>query len=104
MAPKWDPNHIFDAEALRKPLGSLLERSWKLLDPKSSTLERLLGAPREISKQVSKKRGVPIEGWLCNKYLTDLEFWRLRAPWGAESTVKYRAGGLWANAAIRAAP
>ena len=36
---KWDPNRIFDAEALRKPLGSLLERSWRLMEPKKVTLE-----------------------------------------------------------------
>ena len=39
MGPKWDPNRIFDAEALRKPLGGLLERSWRLLEPKKVSLE-----------------------------------------------------------------
>ena len=39
MGPKWDPNRIFDAEALRKPLGSLLERSWRPLEPKKVSLE-----------------------------------------------------------------
>ena len=39
MGPKWDPNRIFDAEAFRKPLGGLLERSWKLLEPKKVSVE-----------------------------------------------------------------
>ena len=43
MGPKWVPNRIFDAEALRKPLGALLERSWTLLEPKKTNLEPLLG-------------------------------------------------------------
>ena len=30
MASKLAPNRIFDAEAVRKPLGALLERSWWL--------------------------------------------------------------------------
>ena len=40
MGPKWGPNRIFDAEALRKRLGSLLERSWKLLEPKKQSWNR----------------------------------------------------------------
>ena len=32
------PNLIFDAEALEKPLESLLERSWRLLEPKKDPL------------------------------------------------------------------
>ena len=43
MGPKRGPNRIFDAEALRKPLGALLERSWTLLEPKKTNLEPLLG-------------------------------------------------------------
>ena len=39
MSPELDPNRIFDAEALKKPLGGLLERSWRLLEPKKVTLE-----------------------------------------------------------------
>ena len=39
MGPKSDPNRIFDAEALRKPLEGLLERSWRLLEPKKVSLE-----------------------------------------------------------------
>ena len=39
MGPKLDPNRIFDAEALRKPLGGLLERSWRPLEPKKVSLE-----------------------------------------------------------------
>ena len=34
MGPKRGPNRIFDAEALGKPLGTLLERSWALLERK----------------------------------------------------------------------
>ena len=37
--PERDPNRIFDAEALRKPLGGLLERSWRPLEPKKVSLE-----------------------------------------------------------------
>ena len=44
MFPKWDPNRIFDAEALRKPLESLLDRSWRLLEPKKRSLGSLLAA------------------------------------------------------------
>ena len=40
MDPKSDPNRIFDGEALRKPLGGLLERSWKLLEPKKVSQDR----------------------------------------------------------------
>ena len=36
---KWVPNRIFDAEALGKPLGTLLERSWRPLEPKKVSLE-----------------------------------------------------------------
>ena len=39
ISPKYGPNHIFDAEALRKPLGGLLERSWRPLEPKTISLE-----------------------------------------------------------------
>ena len=38
--PKLVPNRIFDAEALEKPLESLLERSWRLLEPKKSSRSR----------------------------------------------------------------
>ena len=40
MGPKSDPNRIFDAEALRKALGGLLERSWRLLEPKKQSWNR----------------------------------------------------------------
>ena len=40
--PKLVPNRIFDAEALRKPLESLLERSWRPQEPKKRSWERLL--------------------------------------------------------------
>ena len=38
--PKLVPNLIFDAEALEKPLDSLLEHSWRLLEPKKKSLDR----------------------------------------------------------------
>ena len=38
---KLVPNRIFDAEALRTPLESLLERSWKRQEPKKRSWERL---------------------------------------------------------------
>ena len=44
MGPKWGPNRNFDAEGVRKPPGSLLERSWTLLEPKKVIGDRLLGA------------------------------------------------------------
>ena len=44
IGPKWGPNRIFDAEALRDPLEDLLERSWKLLEPTKAKLESLLAA------------------------------------------------------------
>ena len=39
MRSNLAPNRIFDAEAFRKPLESLLERSWKPLEPKKVSLE-----------------------------------------------------------------
>ena len=39
MGPKWGPNRIFDAEPPRKPLGGLLERSWRPLEQKEVSLE-----------------------------------------------------------------
>ena len=39
MGPTSDPNRIFDAKAFRKPLGGLLERSLRPLEPKKVTLE-----------------------------------------------------------------
>ena len=36
-----------------RPLGSLLERSWRPPGPKKRSFERLLGAPRGISREVS---------------------------------------------------
>ena len=54
MGSKWDPNRIFDAEALRKPLGGLLERSWRLLEPKKQSWNRswpLLEASRDSFHQ-----------------------------------------------------
>ena len=42
--PERDPNRIFDAGAFRKPLESLLKRSWRLLKPKKGANEPLLAA------------------------------------------------------------
>ena len=44
MVPKWGPNRILDAKALRNPLEDLLERSWTLLEPKKVILDSLLAA------------------------------------------------------------
>ena len=44
VTSKWGLNRSFDAEALRKPPGSVLERPWTLLEPKKTNLESLLGA------------------------------------------------------------
>ena len=57
MVPKWGPNRIFDTEAFRKPLGSLLERSWKLLEPEKQSWNRswpLLEASQDRFNQKSK--------------------------------------------------
>ena len=54
VGPKWDPNRIFDADALRKRLGSLLERSWRLLEPKKQSWNRswpLLEASQDRFRQ-----------------------------------------------------
>ena len=64
MGPKWDPNRIFDAEALRKPLGGLLERSWRPLEPKNVSLEAswsLLGVENgsQIGSESHLRRGSP---------------------------------------------
>ena len=53
IRPKWGPNRIFDAEALRNPLGSLLERSWSLLEPKKVIMESLLGRKEPRDPQMS---------------------------------------------------
>ena len=54
--PKLVPNRIFDAEALRKPLESLLERSWRPQEPKKRSWERLLAGlgPKRVPKLGSK--------------------------------------------------
>ena len=44
LGPKFDPNRIFDAEALGRLLGSLLERSWKPLGTLLDALGALLVA------------------------------------------------------------
>ena len=56
MGPKWVPNCIFDAVALRKPLGSLLERSWSLLEQKKNTWNRSWDALGAKKSQYSAQR------------------------------------------------
>ena len=48
VGPKRDPNRIFDAEALGKALEGLLERSWRLLEPKKKKFEPPLGALKAL--------------------------------------------------------
>ena len=43
VAPKSGPNRIFDSEGVKKPLGSLLERSWGPSEANKSNCDRLLG-------------------------------------------------------------
>ena len=60
MGPKWCPNRIFDAEALRKPLGGILERSWRLLEPKKQSWNRswpLLEASQDSFQQKKVQNG-----------------------------------------------
>ena len=60
MGPKLDPNRTFDAEALRKLLGGLLERSWRLLELKKVTLEASwsrLGGLTEIGGRSGRGQG-----------------------------------------------
>ena len=54
--PKWVPNRIVHAEALRKPLESLLERSWRPREPKKSW-ERLLAGlgPKGVANMGPQK-------------------------------------------------
>ena len=49
---KWDwiADQLHDSSC--KPLEWLLERSWRLPEPKTSALDLLLGSPREIVRQV----------------------------------------------------
>ena len=69
MAPKtgtkFIPNRIFVAEAFREPLESLLERSWRLQDPKHRSWERLLAelGPKREEKTVAKMG--PQNGPIC---------------------------------------
>ena len=53
MGLESDPNRIFDAEPLGKPLGGLLERSWRLLEPKKVIVESLLGDLEARDPQMS---------------------------------------------------
>ena len=53
MGPKLDPNRFFDAEALRKPLGGLLERSWRPPEPKKNNTGGLLPGPTRIPRPIS---------------------------------------------------
>ena len=53
--PKLVPNRVFDAEALRKPLESFLERSWKPQEPEKNKLGTALG-------RLGPKKGAEIGG------------------------------------------
>ena len=91
VGPKWDPNRIFDAEALGKRLEGLLERSWRLLEPKKQSWNRSwplleasqdrfhqkmslkwnpanVGAPSFLRFQVGVPNWTPIL-WLSNSFL-----------------------------------
>ena len=64
VGPKWGPNRIFDAEGLGIALGSLLERSWRLLEPKKVIGDRLLGGQERIKTRFQPTRGVrPGQHW-----------------------------------------
>ena len=65
--PKWGPNRIFDAEAFRKPLGGLLERSWNPPEPKKNNTEALLPRHRRIPRPISgpKRDGGEIRHLNC---------------------------------------
>ena len=85
MGPKRGPNRIVDAEALRKPLGGLLERSWSFLEPKKVILESLLAALGGLSRQVSAKKGSKM-GPICT-----LRFLVFEVPsWGPKSDPHFR--------------
>ena len=60
MGPKRGPNRSIDAEGVRKPLEWLLERSWRLPEPKNISLEASwsrLGALKIASKWPDGVRG-----------------------------------------------
>ena len=56
MGPTLDPNRIFDAEAFRKPLGGLLERSWRLLEPKKQSWNRSWSALGGLLNHIANLR------------------------------------------------
>ena len=59
MGPKWVPDRIFDARALRKPLGSLLQRTSTLLEPTKIILDGS-GPVQEAADSVPGDRGGPV--------------------------------------------
>ena len=79
--PKLVPNRIFDAEALRKPLESLLERSWRPLEPKKKQLGMALG-------RLGPKKGAKIGGQ--NRTLN-----RSKMPLGAQEAPRGRRGAIF---------
>ena len=74
VRPKWGPNRNFDAEGVRKPLGSLLERSWGLLEPKKAIGDRLLGGQEAHQDEISATRGVrPGQHWERKAHRLEIE-------------------------------
>ena len=64
--PPGEVQNLFGPPGVsRKPLQSLLEGSWNALGPKKSYLERLLGAPRRVSRQVSAVLGAKSQPQRC---------------------------------------
>ena len=63
VSPKWDPNHIFDAEAFRKPLGGFLERSWRLVELRRQSWNHSWSALEVCWDPVAKTPGsrIPME-------------------------------------------
>ena len=66
VGPKRGPNRILDADAFGRPLESLLERSWRLLEPKKVVGVALgpswsdLTAEKHPKKNPPRTNGAPI--------------------------------------------
>ena len=74
MGPKWGPNRIFDAEGLGIALGSLLERSWRLLEPKKQLGSGSWAAKRRIKTRFQHPRGVrPGQHWERKAHHLEIE-------------------------------
>ena len=63
IGPKRTPNRIFDTEGVRKPLGSLLERSRSLSELKKTSLNRLLGGQEAHQDEISAHKGARDPGF-----------------------------------------